>query len=126
MLTRKARERSRMAGNAVPGRGCETADGDASFAATPGRRDGSGVRQGGAGTDAGNWGRREAVDPVQTGQRWRTVPQYNRGGGGETQTHNRDPSYAASGAKPIRCECTVRTAARTPPPPGYTTSYNKS
>jgi hypothetical protein len=52
MLTQKARERSRMAGNAAPGRVREAAGGDASSAATPRRRDGE-VRQGGAGLGPG-------------------------------------------------------------------------
>ncbi|KAJ7881327.1 hypothetical protein B0H14DRAFT_1514325 [Mycena olivaceomarginata] len=129
MLTRKARERSRLAGNAAPGRGREAAEGNNSSSATPGRHDGE-VRQGGVGTRAGNWGRREAADPVQAEQRrWGIrppVPQYNLGGGGETQTRDRRPLLLGlrrwirrRSDESIRCECTAHTASRAHPLPRH-------
>jgi hypothetical protein len=133
MLAQGAVERSRMAGHAAPGRGREAAGGDTSSAATPGRRDGGGMRLGGAGTgaEAGNWslGQARGVQPEQ--RRWGIRPpalQYDRGGAAQT-TRDRHPAYMASGgeygdgdgAAPNRL-------ARAPPPspPGHTTSYKKN
>jgi hypothetical protein len=127
-----------MTGNAAPGQGCEAAGGDTSSAATLGRRDGGGMRLGGAGTgaEAGNWGRLRGCSRSSGGGGFgrllRSTIGAGAGAGRRRQLAIGIPptrllaADTATATAQRQVGCAVRTASRVPPPPGYTTSYKEN